>query len=141
MELKAQDLRIGNLVTQNGFYGYVYSIESAMPRSEKRFSDKEIITLFDNGITTVPIDEITPIPITEDILLNKCKATYQASGSGGQDEWAGVGHWTICGLHFNGTKKGTELYYGRDWDSKIEFVHQLQNIIKELKKKELIIEL
>jgi len=67
--LKANELRIGNLVSQNGFYGYVYSIESAEPRNDIRFSDKDIITLFDNGITYVPIDEIEPIPLTEEWLI------------------------------------------------------------------------
>jgi hypothetical protein len=67
--LQTTELRIGNLVMQNGFYGYVYSIGSPEPRKEKRFSDKAIITLFDNGLTTVPIDEIEPIPLTEEILL------------------------------------------------------------------------
>jgi len=67
--MKANELRIGNLVSQNGFFGYVYSIESALPRQEKRFSDKDLVTLFDNGITTVPIDEIKPIPLTEEWLL------------------------------------------------------------------------
>ena len=67
--LKNNELRIGNLVMQNGFYGYVYSIDSPEPRKEKRFSDKAIITLFDNGLTTVPIDEIEPIPLTEEWLL------------------------------------------------------------------------
>ena len=67
--MKPNELRIGNLVIQNEFHGYVYSIESPLPRKEKRFSDKAIITLFDNGLTTVPIDEIEPIPLTEEWLL------------------------------------------------------------------------
>jgi hypothetical protein len=68
--IKASELRIGNLVSQNGFFGYVYSIESALPRQEQRFSDKDLVTLFDNGITTVQIDEIKPIPLTEKGLIN-----------------------------------------------------------------------
>lgn len=68
--MKATELRIGNLVTQNGFLGYVYSIKSAEPRVNKRYSDKEIITLFDNGLTVVTIEDIKPIPLTEEWLLN-----------------------------------------------------------------------
>lgn len=63
--MEVNELRIGNLVSQNNFFGYVYSIESAEPRKEKRFSDKVIVTLFDNGLTAVTIDEVEPIPLTE----------------------------------------------------------------------------
>jgi len=68
--MNANELRIRNLVEyQKGCYGYVYSIESAEPRKNKRFSDKSIITIFDGGLLSVPIDEIDPIPLTEDWLL------------------------------------------------------------------------
>lgn len=32
--MEVNELRIGNLVSQNNFFGYVYSIESAEPRKE-----------------------------------------------------------------------------------------------------------
>jgi hypothetical protein len=67
--MESKELRLGNLVMQNDSYGYVYSIESAEPRQDKRFSDKDIISIFDNGLTYVPIDECKHIELTEDIIL------------------------------------------------------------------------
>ena len=65
-EMEKNELRIGNLISQNGFNGYVYAIQSEEPRSDKRFDGKVLVTLFDNGLTTVSIDEIEPILLTEE---------------------------------------------------------------------------
>jgi hypothetical protein len=63
--MTVNELRIGNYVSQNSFMGYVYSIESPLPRKEERFNDKALVTLFDNGLTTITINEIEPIILTD----------------------------------------------------------------------------
>jgi hypothetical protein len=127
--LKASELRIGNLVSQNGFYGYVYSIESAEPRNDIRFSDKDIITLFDNGMTYVPIDEIEPIPLTEEWLIK-------------------FGFNKVCSMYIrisdiNEMEFFDNIITFKDWfcklEKKIQYVHQLQNLYFALTNTELTI--
>lgn len=112
--MKANELRIWNLVSQNSSYGYVYSIESPLPRKEKRFSDKVVITLFDNGIISIPIDEITPIQLTEEWLLKFGKIEWVNKDIDGFFYW------------FNGEKKY------------LKFVHSLQNTYFCIEQKELL---
>jgi hypothetical protein len=113
--MKANELRIGNLVSQNGFFGYVYSIESALPRQEQRFSDKDLVTLFDNGITTMTIDEIKPIPLTEEWLVkfgfNEFEKNYRTFfvNNKFKIEMSNTGN----------------IYYNKLW---IPYVHTLQNL-------------
>jgi hypothetical protein len=125
--MKANSLRIGNLVSQNGFYGYVYSIESAEPRNDIRFSDKDIITLFDNGMTYVPIDEIEPIPLTEEWLIK-------------------FGFNKVCSMYIrisdiNEMEFFDNIITFKDWfcklEKKIQYVHQLQNLYFALTGEEL----
>lgn len=113
--LKTNELRIGNLVSQNGFFGYVYSIESALPRQEERFSDKDLVTLFDNGITTVPIEEIKPIKLTIEWL--KKFRFYEVSNS---DKL----YYQNNSLRFTISRNGN-IYYNRVL---IESVHRFQNL-------------
>jgi hypothetical protein len=113
--MKLEELRIGNLVSQNGFFGYVYSIESALPRQEQRFSDKDLVTLFDNGITTMTIDEIKPIPLTEEWLVkfgfNEFEKNYRTFfvNNKFKIEMSNTGN----------------IYYNKLW---IPYVHTLQNL-------------
>lgn len=120
--MKANELRIGSLVSQNGFFGYVYSIESALPRKEEMLSDKDLVTLFDNGITTVPIDEIKPIPLTKYWLkrlgfeegFHDTDMRIQVSIDCSMSIW-------ICDKTYN-------CLIGYDLILTIKYVHQLQNL-------------
>ena len=113
--LKVQELRIGNLVSQNGFFGYVYSIESALPREEERFSDKDVITLFDNGLTTVPIEEIIPIRLNERWLMrfgfSELEKNYRT--------------FFVNNKFKLEMSNGGNVYYGKFW---LPYVHSLQNL-------------
>ena len=128
------ELRISNLVMQNGFYGYVYSIASPEPRKEKRFSDKAVITLFDNGLTTVPIDEIEPITLTEEWLLKFGfeKSESKVSGS----DYYTLSNYSIMvnNNYFHFSLTSLESRYL----TIINHVHQLQNLYFALTGKELI---
>jgi hypothetical protein len=113
--IKTNELRIGNLVSQNGFFGYVYSIESALPKQEQRFSDKDLVTLFDNGMTTVTIDEINPIPLTEKGLINfgfsELEKNYRT--------------FFVNNKFKLEMSNGGNIYYNKIW---IPYVHSLQNL-------------
>ena len=127
--LKANELRIGNIVSQNGFFGYVYSIESALPREEERFSDKEVITLFDNGLTTVPIEEIISIRLNERWLM-RFGFKY--------DEFISPMYrpkaYSISGMTLY---KESEIFcYSH---IKLTYVHQLQNLYFALTGEELVV--
>jgi hypothetical protein len=129
--MKASELRIGNLINSNGYCSYVYSIESAMPLQDKRYSDKVLITLFNGGLSTIPIDECEPIHLTEEWLLkfgfnyDSDIALYSKSG------------YDVCINDDN----SISYYLGEygSWCKNITHVHQLQNLYFALTGEELII--
>lgn len=67
MDIK--ELRIGNYVKYNGCVVSVYAISNPMPNSNNNFNNKGRVTLWCNGLIAANIDEIEPIPITEELLL------------------------------------------------------------------------
>lgn len=128
------ELRIGNLVTQNGVTGIVYSIEGAQPLPDKRFSDKELITLFDGGLLTVPIEEISAIPLTEEVFLQFHDVVKEG-------EWLSIGHndcnycfryrdWSNWTVYIEYTDSGDPNFNGVKLPIAFDIssVHQLQNI-------------
>ena len=121
--MKAQELRIGNLVYVNGKPAEVTGI------------NKEGVTT--NYLTDFPVLQLTglePIPLTEEWLvkfglklhdLNKC---HWIENEVGKDEG---GFQFVLGTHED--DHGHWCYKTK----KIEYVHQLQNIFYALKGKEL----
>ena len=67
MDIK--ELRIGNYVKYNGSVVSVYAISNPTPSKDKHFNNKARVTLWCNGLMDATIDEIEPIPITEELLL------------------------------------------------------------------------
>jgi len=130
MNVEAKNFRIGNLVSHNGFNGYVYSIEAAQPRKEERFSDKDLVTLFNNGIITLPIDEINPIPLTEQHLIDFGAEIFQTNRKGLQKSYK------LARILFDISNSG--LIYHASTRKIVPYVHKLQNLIYELKGIELI---
>jgi hypothetical protein len=68
-KLKAQDLRLGNIVNYNGQPTTVWGIISPTPRKEKRFDSKYLLEINAPDSFLVAIDECKPIPLSKDILL------------------------------------------------------------------------
>lgn len=64
-----EELRIGNYVEYNGCTGVVYAVHSPIPCEDEHFRDIGIVELVIGGIVTARIDEIQPIPLTEELLL------------------------------------------------------------------------
>ena len=65
--MKAEELRVGNLVEYNGMQWVVLSIIYPSPRDDK-YSGKWLLELSNGGIITVPLEECMPIPLTEEWL-------------------------------------------------------------------------
>jgi hypothetical protein len=136
MELKAQDLRVGNWVIENEFpniYSKIQSI-SFTGYASSSYND------------SINVKDLTPIPITEDILL---KFGFEKTDDFGDQIYyalinRGNRHYYICFDHddisfglsvFN---QCTSLIYDSD---SLQNLHQLQNLYFALTKKELEITL
>ena len=67
--IQGKDLMKGNVVEYNGYYAVVHSVFGPYPNLDERFNNKECVDLIIGGMDTVPIDEINPVILTEEILL------------------------------------------------------------------------
>jgi hypothetical protein len=67
--MKPQELSIGNYVRYNGSVVSVYAISNPTPNRSNHFDNKARVTLWCNGLIDATIDEIEPIPITDELLL------------------------------------------------------------------------
>jgi len=128
MNLKANELRIGNTIMSKAGIVTVRSINDA--------SDGYYIGMSEY-LCASNIIEFTGIPLTEEWLV-RMGFKYQKSGAGGADMWSGFGYWRLSNNDFNliGTKSGT-VYFNRCLDWQIKSVHQLQNLYFALKRTEL----
>lgn len=78
--INATQLMIGNLVEYNGYKMKVYSIAGPAPHKDPRFDNKHILDLFDGGgLLTVPEDEVYPIEITKETILEILKFKEESS--------------------------------------------------------------
>lgn len=123
--ISPNELRIGNWVcTTNQVMVKVFSINSPKPLKKSSLSDKWIIELFDNGLFDSSIDDISPIPLTEEWLI--------------KFGWKQIDKYTF-------TKKGWFIYKrkrgfvtgSKKRELKLESVHQLQNLYFALSGEEL----
>lgn len=64
-----KELKIGNYIRYNGCIVSVYAISNPTPNKDKHFDNKATVMLWCNGLIDAIIDEIEPIPITEELLL------------------------------------------------------------------------
>ena len=133
----AKDLMIENYVRYNGMILPIVSICSPKPYNTKRFNEKWLIELLCDGLIYAPVDEVEPIPITEDILL---KAGF---------------NWNITGTALWDSNeflisKDEDGYYFGVWQSSngdeypifvmtLDYLHTLQNAYRLKTNKELII--
>lgn len=87
-----------------------------------------------------------PIPITPEIL-EKCGFEYKPCGISGSDMWQGMGFWNIknCDwVSFRGgffRTKPIELILTGYFNSRIQYLHQLQNLYFALTGEELEVNL
>ena len=131
------ELMIGDAVQHNGHLFGITDISSAWPRVEERYNNKPLVTIFDGGLITVGIDEISPIPISEEFLekngfildndieviteekfyllkLDKFTITiHEGSNTIGRDWWIHIDNKDCCTIA----------------SADVQYVHQLQNLL------------
>lgn len=123
-KLKAEDLMIGNILDFNGMECVVKEIDNqGVVVWIEETKEEEWIDLF----------QFSPLPITEDWLFKLgfiVNENYEHPGFDGyilkDDKWFGIGD-------FNGHCWIIEFLDQSIGSPKINYVHQLQNIIKSLK--------
>lgn len=134
--MKVSELMIGNAVQYNGNPFKVTDISRAWPRVECKYNNKPVVTLFDGGIFTVGLDEIEPIPITEEWLTKQgfksgydciCEYTYHIREIDGYFVEVKIGcsnmgdEYIHC--HIDNCSRCTVA------NADIQYVHQLQNLL------------
>jgi hypothetical protein len=67
--MKINNIQIGDFVSYNEMPLTTYAVSNKLPNSDEHFNDKEVITLWANGLIDATLDEIEPIKITIDWLL------------------------------------------------------------------------
>ena len=112
--MKATELQIGNIVKYRGSICKVYSIESPMPREDRRFDNKYIVTLFCNGLIVARIEEIQHVILTKEMLKENGFSPF------GNDAWA-VGHYELI--------RDMRIHIGA-LSMSVAYVHQLQNALR-----------
>lgn len=131
--MKIEELRIGNYVEYNGCTGIVSAIHSPMPCEDEHFNDIGIVELILGGIVTVRIDEIKPIPLTEELLL---KFGFELRCKTEEGVIYGIGNTTLIYCHTDDNDFGFFLN-GYHNDVYIRLFHQLQNLYYSLTGQEL----
>lgn len=132
-QLSAKDLKIGNYVNYFGIYLPVYSIIFPQPMEDERFSGKWIVEIFDGASTThCVIDDLEPIPLSEDVLL---KLGFENSYR--SDYTITMHHKTNdkFGIKINNATGISLVYLGIP--IRVEYIHQLQNLYHALTGEEL----
>ena len=134
--MKVEEIMIQNAVRYNGNDFKVTDISRAWPRVEWKYNNKPVVTIFDGGILTVGLDEIEPIPITEEWLAKQgfkhefdelCEFNYYIREIDGyfvdiQLECANMGEGYVT-CHIDNCDRCTVA------SADIQYVHQLQNLL------------
>ena len=132
--VKETDFRLSNLVEYNGMVMGVSGISSPKPYKDEKYAHKYIFELFDGaGLINCTLDEIKPIPLTEEWLI---KFGFKTS----EKQWNTFSrsHYYLCEkdelcFKLHETKN---IFYMHKYEH-IKFVHQLQNLYFALIDKEL----
>lgn len=128
-----EELRIGNYVEYNGCTGVVYAVHSPMPCEDEHFRDIGIVELVIGGIVTARIDEIQPIPLTEELLLKFGFEELYRSDFVVRYE---IPQYPYIEYKWTKSFEWNMFIYGNKVDN-ISFIHQLQNLYYSLTGQEL----
>lgn len=129
--MKANELRLGNYVMYNDMVMRVSEILSPKRREDERYNNKYVIELFEGeGLIDATLDEIKPIPLTIEFLLKFAAKSRFENTEFIYDRFRLI--W----------KESYGYWYVIDTDSiayitKVEFVHEWQNLIFILNGEEL----
>jgi hypothetical protein len=128
-KLSIKELRVGNYVSANDVVSRVYSIDSPEPREEERFNNKPIIAVFNWGLYTLPLDEVSAISLTNDVLL---KLGFELEEFDHFNTYSKVIGGLLMTYYSNGFVEVGDLILKH-----IEYLHQLQNLVYSLTEEEL----
>jgi len=133
--MKASELRTENWVKYNDYYCLVGSIIQPSPLENQKYSDKWLLDLNIDGVITVPLEDVEPIPLTEEwLVVLGCNNKTEHFGAVGEFNWYELPNgmpinWVLsskCWIRIEGIDSVT-----------IKYVHQLQNIYYVLTEEEL----
>ncbi len=131
--MKAEELRINNLVLNNGCICKICHIYGEL------FINCTLKTKQGN-IINAHYDLIKPIPLTEEWLLKFGFVFKKQLGICGQDQWSGMDFYLKDNITLRGNlKKSSTLSLAEYFNCQIQYVHQLQNLYFALTGTELII--
>lgn len=133
--MKANELRILNLILYRGLPNYVCSIQSPMPSKQKRFDGKFIVEINPPDTFNVAIDEIEPIPLTEEWLVKFGFKLQPLKNN--TKEWYFIARGKFSMNNERGFWSHSPIYL--EDVLQIQYVHQLQNLYFALTGEELTI--
>ncbi len=140
--IKAEELRIGNWVKYGKHLNIVCSLQSPKPLKDTRFADKWVVEINPPDIFDVTIDELKPIPLTEEWL-------ERFGFKKGSEKGLSLNHYykqlELLNWEYkctpNMTRDGFIVHHGfmSDWSelTEIKHVHSLQNLYFALTNTEL----
>lgn len=128
--MEAKDLRIGNYVNYNGMILSVIGINHPVPCKDERYANKWVIDLLCDGVITATIDEIDPVPLTEEFL-----GKFGATELIGFDD--GYKRFNLNAMHLSISPPDRDFFIEYVHQIPIKHVHTLQNFYFATKLEEL----
>lgn len=117
--MEIQELRIGNLIQNGSDFYKIVCVDSTQ--------NVLLIETDSNGFAEINIDEAVPIKLDENILLNKC-------GFKNKKDYITLND--VISFHVkNGEIEKTFINGDSQLDYNIEYLHDLQNMFYDLKKR------
>lgn len=135
--MKANELRIGNLVSVDGMHYKVYSIHSPMPIEDEKFYGKYYVDLWNNGIVSKLLSDLEPVSITEELLISygfDLTETWRH-----EDSW--FKSFSLIKNKFNITftffHNDYYEFYINDVFTDVKYFHEIQNFVLLISREEL----
>lgn len=128
------DLQIGNRVLYNSMDAIVYGICGPYPNKDGSFNNKATIDLILGGMITATEDELEPIVLTKNILIDVLK--FEQIGE--DNSFSDGGLVKIVLEDDNWDDIAFDVYFNGTYFNCISYVHELQNIYKVINNEDLI---
>lgn len=119
------ELFVGAYVSYSNCIWIVSAIHSPYPNKNKRFSDKYVVELLNDGLISVPIEDVTPIGLSNWwLIFFGFSPRYQAKWCLEKDSiMVNTGNHFVVHVHERVTS--------------VKYIHQLQSLYQSITGKEL----